>query len=195
MTRRALVVVLCFLSCCFSLAAQQTSRLGQTKYGTATLEQLSRSSALNAAATLTLYRPENFSAMRGSLLDADLPLLILLDPRSLPVWSALGPMGMAPLDLFPDALVSADDEQQADATPVDGKDSPGEVVSPRVNPIYANGEIGFFYGRSSGKFAREVEQGYILGGVGNDKFYITVGATYGESSGDVPRLRSESSKH
>ena len=48
--------------------------------------------------------------------------------------------------------------------------------------------MGALYGRSSGKFGREVEEGYIVGGVGDDKFNITVGAAWEHSSGRVPRF-------
>ena len=53
---------------------------------------------------------------------------------------------------------------------------------------YAHAEIGLMYGRSSGKFDREVEAGYILGTAGNDKFQITAGAAYERSTGRVPRF-------
>ena len=51
---------------------------------------------------------------------------------------------------------------------------------------YAHGEVGFLYGKSSGKFGREVKEGYILSEFGNDKTQITVGASYGQSNGRVP---------
>ncbi|MFN2541665.1 MAG: hypothetical protein ABR514_05785 [Chthoniobacterales bacterium] len=53
---------------------------------------------------------------------------------------------------------------------------------------YAHGEIGFLYGRSTGKFDREVEQGYVIGTVGNDKLQITAGALFEHSSGDIRRF-------
>jgi hypothetical protein len=59
-----------------------------------------------------------------------------------------------------------------------------------LNPIYFGGEVGFLYGRSSGKFGGDVMQTYMVGEVGNDKFQITVGASYEESSVRFPRYRS-----
>jgi hypothetical protein len=51
---------------------------------------------------------------------------------------------------------------------------------------YVGGEVGVLYGHSvGGKFSREVEQGYILGEMGNDKTHIIVGASYERSSGHV----------
>jgi hypothetical protein len=97
---------------------------------------------------------------------------------------------MAPLDPFQDELPSAAELEQANAAPVDGKDSPSEMISPPLSPIYYSGEVGVFYGRSSGKFEREIMQTYFLGEVGNEKFHITVGAAYEESNGRLPRFRS-----
>jgi hypothetical protein len=69
-----------------------------------------------------------------------------------------------------------------------GKDSSKEVVDVRPPKFtYADGEVGAFYGRSSGKFGREIEAGYLWGEVGDDKFNITAGASYEHSSGKVPR--------
>ncbi len=52
---------------------------------------------------------------------------------------------------------------------------------------YAGGEVGVFYGKSTGKFDREVKQGYILGEVIDGNTHITVGASYQESNGHLPR--------
>lgn len=49
--------------------------------------------------------------------------------------------------------------------------------------IYTSGEIGFLYGRSTGKHGFETEQGYIFGTAGNDNIQISVGAAYQEWSG------------
>jgi hypothetical protein len=177
MIKRALIAALCSLALCLPIAAQQTSRLEQTEDETITLEQLS------------LYQPEIFSPVDGSLLIHDLPMLTFLDGR-LPVSSELGRMGMAPLDVFPIAFVSAAETHKANASlasPASGTDSPREVTTLRLNPEYWSGEVGVFYGRSSGKFGREDFGSYIVGGVGNDKFQITVGASYEESNGRVPR--------
>jgi hypothetical protein len=68
----------------------------------------------------------------------------------------------------------------------DGKDSSKEAVDlAQKNWIdYVHGEVGFLYGRSAGKFDREVEQGYVIGTVGNDHFSITAGASYENWSGN-----------
>ena len=56
-------------------------------------------------------------------------------------------------------------------------------------PDYVGGEVGVFYGTSlGGKFSREVEQGYILGEIVDGNTRIQVGASYGRSSGNGPRI-------
>jgi len=53
----------------------------------------------------------------------------------------------------------------------------------------AGGEFGVFYGKSDGKYGTDLFQSYIIGGVGNDKFNISAGAMYEESSGHGQGLR------
>jgi hypothetical protein len=192
--KRALLLGLGFLGFCFSLSAEQTNRKEPSKAETSPPRQL-RPSALDTPARLTLSRPEFFNQMYGPVLTDGIMMLTLSVGQRLPASSELGSMGMAPLDYFEDELPSAAEEKQANAAPVDGKDLPSQVVNSLLNPIYYSGEIGVFYGRSSGKFDREIIQTYFLGTVGNDKFQITVGGAYGESNVDVPQFRSGSSKH
>jgi hypothetical protein len=189
MIKRALVIAFGFLGFCFPLMAQQTKRVERPKNETRTPRQL-RTSALDTPVRLTLSRPEVFSAMQGSsFTDAYLTLALFNGPR-LPASSELDSTGMAPLDPFQDDLPSAAELQQANSAPVDGKDLPSEIVSPPFSPFYYSGEVGVFYGRSSGKFEREIMETYFLGQIGNDKFQITVGGAYGESNVNGPRYRS-----
>jgi hypothetical protein len=59
-----------------------------------------------------------------------------------------------------------------------------------VDRVYYGGEIGVLYGQWTGKGGGDLMQSYILGTVGNDKFQISVGAVYEESSGRSARYRS-----
>jgi hypothetical protein len=189
MIKRVLVIVLGFLGFCFPLTARQTKRVERTKNETRTPRQL-RPSALDTPARLTLSRPEVFSPMHGwSFTDTYLTLALFHGQR-LPASTELGWTGMAPLDPFQDDLPSAAESEQANSAPVDGKDLPSEIVSPPLSPFYYSGEVGVFYGRSSGKFEREIMETYFLGTIGNDKFQITVGGAYGESSGSALRFHS-----
>jgi len=172
MIKRALPVALGFLALCFPVAAQQTNRTDE----------------FDAAAALALYRPEIFTSVDSSVLIRDLPMLTFLDGR-LPGSTALGRMGMAPVANLPVALVSAAPAKKVKASPVSGKDSPGDVISSPSNQYYYGGEVGFLYGHSTGKFGGDEMLTYILGEVGNDKFHISAGASYQEWNGRVPRLR------
>jgi len=172
MIKRAIVVGFGFLGFCVPVSAQQTNRTAE----------------FDAAASLALYRPEIFSTVDSSALIHDLPVLALLDGQRLPVWSALGWMGTAPLDLPPVASLRVAQVQKANVSPVYGKDSPGDVINSQLNQdYYYGGEVGVLYGRSIGKFGGDVFQTYILGEVANEKVHITVGAAYEESSGRLPR--------
>ncbi|MGI8890304.1 MAG: hypothetical protein ACR2G0_05910 [Chthoniobacterales bacterium] len=53
---------------------------------------------------------------------------------------------------------------------------------------YFGGEVGAFYGRSTGGSKREVEAGYIIGEIVDGNTHIRVGASYERSTGRGPRL-------
>jgi hypothetical protein len=66
----------------------------------------------------------------------------------------------------------------------DAKDPFNDVVEIRsTDRIRVGGEVGFLYGKGSGKYGREDFQTYIIGTVGNEKFSITAGYLHQESSG------------
>jgi len=162
MTKRALSAVAGFLGLCLPLFAQQTDR------------------------------PDIFSALNNSSLR--FPSLALSDGRLFSFSGAVAPPllfnWMEPT--LPDFLPasSTPKPQRVTALPAPPKDSSKEVVDVQRSNLldYAGGEVGFLYGTSTGKFGREVEQGYFIGDVGNDKFHITVGALYENSSGRFPRF-------
>jgi hypothetical protein len=161
MTKRALSAVAGFLGLCVPLFAQQA------------------------------YRPDLFSALNNSI---SLPSLSLSDGQRFSFSGAVASpfsfnwMESTPPDFLP-ALSTTAPPRATAAAPYP-KDSSKEVVDVRKTNLfdYAHGEIGFLYGRSTGKFSRDVEQGYFIGEVGNDKVHITAGAFYENSSGRFPRL-------
>ena len=159
MTKRALSAVAGFLGLCLPLSAQQTDR------------------------------PDFFSALNNSSLR--FPSLTLSDGQHFSFLSAFTWTEPTPPDFLPTLKATTPSKANASATP--GKDSSKEVEEvvdmQRSNLFdYASGEVGFLYGRSIGKFSREVEQGYFIGDVGNDKVHISVGAAYENSSGHFPRF-------
>ena len=169
MVKRAFFVVFGLLAFCFPLLAQQTSILEQT----ISLEQLA------------LYRPDILGAMDGSALLDGLRMLTLSGGQW-PGSSELGRMGTAPVDISPDDSVTLAEivvrgEAVKDSRP-DGKDSSTQVMNSPLHPISYGGEVGFRYGHASGKFGGDDFLSYVTGAVGNDKFQITVGAGYQESS-------------
>ena len=125
------------------------------------------------------YRPDLFSALNNSI---SLPSLSLSDGRLFSLSSAFTWMQPTPPDFLP--ALSPPSPQTATASAAYPKDSSKEVVDVRKPDLldYATGEVGFLYGRSTGKFSSDVEQGWFTGEVGNDKFHISVGAVYENSN-------------
>jgi hypothetical protein len=72
----------------------------------------------------------------------------------------------------------------------DGKDLPGEMISSPLNQVYCTGEVGFVYGRWSGRGNGDYWQNYVWGQAGNDKFQINAGASFENWSGNSPKIRA-----
>lgn len=53
--------------------------------------------------------------------------------------------------------------------------------------IRVGGEFGFLYGRSTGKYGYEYEQGYLIGEIGNDWFHLTIGMSRSQTNWRLPR--------
>jgi len=206
MVQRALCVALGLFGALLPTVAQQAHR-------SISREELRSNSVLNAPLSLSLYRPRNSGAADSSL---------LLHRGSVPLWldgaqastgaidsgysfaSQWVQMGFTSSDLFPAALLSAPQRpaQRPSAGGVhasngknlgaDGKDSPAEMQSSSLDPVYYGGEVGVLYGRWSGKGGGDMWETYIVGTVGNDKFQITAGASYDEWSGNGRGLRFRS---
>lgn len=107
-------------------------------------------------------------------------------PFSFP--STLSWIDAAPAEFLPPLPPTATQRTIASAGRL--PDSSKEVVDLANRNLldYAHGEISVLYGHSIGKFDRDVEAGYILGQIGDDKFQINVGASYERWSGRVPRF-------
>ena len=155
MTKRAISAVAGFLGLCLRLFAQQT------------------------------YRPDLFSALNNSI---SLPSLSLSDGQRFSFSGAVAaPFSFSWMEpTTPDFLPALSTTVPSRATVARAypKDSSKEVVDVRKPDLfdYATGEVGFLYGRSTGKFSGDVEQGYFISEVGNDKFHISVGAAYENSN-------------
>jgi len=206
MVQRALCVALGLFGALLPAVAQQAHR-------SISREQSRSKSVLNAPLSLSLYRPKISGAADSSL---------LLHNGSVPLWldgtqvgngienpgyslaSQWVQLGFMSPDLLPPALLSAAQPsiRRPSASRVhgsdgkdigaDGKDSPDEMLSSSLNPIYYGGEVGFLYGRWSGKGGGDMWQSYVVGTVGDDKFQITAGASYDEWNGNGRGVRFRS---
>ena len=188
MIGRVLSVATGLLGICFAVAAQQANSSGPTQS--------------DHAAALSLYQPKILSVKNSSLLFRKGPVRAWSDGGQLVSETALAEIGMASLDLFPVAYLPRNasgvatakrGRATADSPPgnlgTDGKDLPGMMMS-LPDQVYYGGEVGVLYGRWTGKGGGDLMQSYILGTVGNDKFQISVGAEYEESSGHSARYHS-----
>ena len=157
---------------CLSVLAQQTDRLEQVD-----VFSLERPAAVMEPLS-AFDRSDTFSALSRSF--RALPTLAFSNER-LFSYNWMEPN-------FLPALNAVETPPASNLARVPASDPSDKFVYSRPFFDYAGGEVGFFYGRSSGKYGREDMSEYIIGEMGNEKFHITVGAAHWESSGRVPRL-------
>jgi hypothetical protein len=173
--KRAILAGIGFIGACVSVFAQQP---------------------FDSASTFVFYRPEIFTSVDSSDLVRELSMTKFLDGR-LPGSTALGRMGTAPVANFPTALVNVEPRHKGNSSsrpvrdPKDGKDysSAESLAAEKASLAWTGGEIGFYYGHSSGRFGGDEFGSYITGGVGNEHMQINAGASYQEFNGRVPRWR------
>jgi hypothetical protein len=136
--------------------------------------------------SLPAQSPEQF------LFDAaspDRPLSLSLENRDRFLFATSFGAVQARSDFLPTFSPAGPRSSVAPAT-LDSKDSLDNVMEfTSTDRVRVSGEVGFLYGKSTGKYGREDFQTYIIGTVGNDKFSITAGYLHQESSGQVPRWR------
>ena len=201
MLKGALVSALGLLGICLPVAAQQAKHSGTAKHRTAA----SALAPLESASSLTLYRPTIRNASNESLLFRNGPVRAWSDGAQLMSESAFVQIGMVPLGLFPAAYLAPSDvgsvparkfaaasNSRAEMLPADGKDLSGEMISSPLNQVYCTGEVGFVYGRWSGKGSGDYVGSYVWGQAGNDKFQITAGASFDNWNGTSSKIRGYS---
>jgi hypothetical protein len=160
----------------FSLAAQQPNSTEKAKI-----------KPLRAADSLILDQARLLGEMDSSTLIGGLPMYGLLDGQHLPLSTPMGRMGMFPVNLSSSNSLTFAQVSTSNARVVDGKDSSKEIQPLHSDLLYYGGEIGFFYGHSTGKFRGDDYGSYFEGTVGNDKVQITVGGSFDQWNGRVPR--------
>ena len=205
MVKRALCVALGLLGALLPAVAQQPHH--------STKRELRSAGAPNPSLSLNLYRPKVWGAAESSLLLHNGSVPLWLDgtqpsngiaDRSYGFGSSWIQLGFTSVDFLPAAFLSGPQSPaqrpsagrghgtQGKDLGTDPKDSPDEMLGSSANPIYYGGEVGFLYGRWSGKGGGDMWETYVVGTVGNDKFQITAGASYDEwnANGRSVRFRS-----
>ena len=181
---RALAVSTGLLAVCFPIAAQQA---GPGKGSDANL-------------SLGAFERKIFGPTH-SLLFQKSPVRAWSDGAQVAGDTAFANISMGLTDLFPTVYanpvssvparkgMAAFDAPPRDSGP-DGKDLPEQAFNSPLNGVYCGGEIGFLYGRWSGKGSGDYLDTYIQGSVGNEHFQITAGAEHQQWSGQTSRSRS-----
>lgn len=183
MKKRALLAVTGFLGLCVSLSAQEMRDFGSVQPSRFALSPLELSGAVNSRSTLGqagLFDTLN-NAWYGPV------PLTLADGRIFSFPSAFAWTEATPVGALPVAAL----EKPAGVIPSSAKttrDSSSATLNVLPQLDYAGGEVGFFYGKSNGKYGREVTAGYILGEIVEGNTHISVGASYERTSGHVPIL-------
>ncbi len=178
MHKRGLLAVVVFLGLCLSLVARQASGSPPGHSGIFTLAQLQGMAAANNGSVL--LRPNLFNGLDNPVFGFPFSNQ---DVFSLSTTFNL--MGTTPRSFLPFSTAMESPGVSRPAT--SAKASSDRLLDLRPSFDYVTGEVGFMYGRSSGKFGGEYKQGYIIGEVGNDKIHISAGASYEEWNGRVPR--------
>ena len=175
MIKRAFLGILAVLGLAFPLPAQQTETSFDDPY------------------RFALYYPEVFSTIDSAALLHRLPVRSFLDGTRFAAAPQIGTMGMTTFDLASLPPVNEPEVQKitfSQTQRTDGKDfgrnSSGDAIS-TMSPIHYGGEVGFLYGHASGKYGGDLGQTYGVGTIATDKLQITVGTSYQEWNGKVPR--------
>jgi len=197
----------------FGLLGALLPAVAQQPHHSIKREQSRSAAASSAPLSLNLYPPKVWGATTSSLLlhNGSVPLWLDgtqpsngITDRSYGLASSWVQLGFTSENFLPAASLSSPQSpaQRSSAGRVHGtegkdlgadpKGSPDEMLSSSANPIYYGGEVGFLYGRWSGKGGGDMWETYVVGTVGNDKFQITAGASYDESNtnGRGVRFRS-----
>src|SRR6478752_6605377 len=167
MFKGALFLALGFFAVCFPVAGQQPkhSRTVQHRVGASALVPL------DVVSNFSIYRPNVMNASNPILFHNG-PVRAWSDGAQLVSESALMQIGMAPLGLFPVTYLAPSDIGPA----------------PIRKQVYYTGEVGFVYGRWSGKGNGDYWQNYVSGQAGNDHLQINAGASFENWSGNSTKI-------
>lgn len=182
MITRALLGLAAIPAFCFSLLAQELAVSHSATSASFRLNQASAREMVEGRAALE--KTGSFRTLSGGWQGAG--PLTLVDGRRFSFPSAFGWVEAPPGDFLP-AFTA---EELPRVVPVEAlaRERGGQGIDLLHKFDYVGGEVGVFYGRSTGKFKREVEAGYIFGEVVDGNTHISAGASYEHSSGRDPRV-------
>ena len=179
MTRRVVLGVAAFLSLCFSLGAEQPARA-------LSLAQLS--SLASQSSHALLFQPAALSNFGDPLLtEGALGPTTFSNRETFSLATTFNLVGTQ-TSFLPTTMAMQSPSRTVPANYSKDKDSPDYPLDVRPG-YYVTGEVGFAYGRYTGKFGGDYKDAYILGQVGNDKLQITVGASYEDWNGNNHNVR------
>lgn len=142
--------------------------------------------SFEAASSLAYPTSQVWATLDTESLISGLPMLGLLDGRYCGS-SALARMAVTRLDVRPLAMLWQSPTVAGRSAHVPESGAADGDYALRSNPVYAGGEVGMFYGTSTGKYGGEQYGGYIIGTIATDKVQVTAGASYQESNFRFPR--------
>lgn len=178
MTKQVVLGVAAFLGLCLSLGAEQPLRV-------LSLAQLNSLSPQNSRPLF--FQPAVFSRLGDPLLVDGSPGPTTFSNRETFSLATTFNLVGTPTSFLPTTVAMQSPSRTLPATYSKDKDSADYPLDLRPG-YYVTGEVGFVYGRSTGKFGGDYKEGYIIGEVGNDKVHITVGASYEDWNGRTFRL-------
>ncbi len=182
MLKRALLSVAATIGFCFSVSAETpvpgaAQPAGLNLNPTSLNEMVEGRPALGQAGSFRTLN--NFWYGNGPL--------TLVDGRLFSFPRAFGWVEATDGDFLP-TFAAQDVPRGTPATSL-ARSTSSEKVDLFRKPDYVGGEVSVFYGRSiGGKYSREVESGHILGEIIQGNTRIQVGASYGHSTGNTPRI-------
>ena len=178
MTKRVILGVAAFLSLCLSLGAEQPARA-------LSLAQLNSLAPQNSRPLF--FQPTVFSRLGNPLLIDGSSGPATFSSRETFSLATTFNLAGTPTSFLPTTMAMESPSRSVPATSSTDKDSSDYPLDLRPG-YYVTGEVGFAYGRATGKFGGDYKEGYIIGEVGNDKLHITAGASYEDWNGRTPRL-------
>ena len=183
MMKRVFLGVAAFLSLCLSLGAEQPARA--THPYALSLAQLNSLAPQNGRPLF--FQPTVFSRLGNPLLIDGSPGPATFSSRETFSLATTFNLVGTPTSFLPTTMAMESPSRGNPA--MSSKDQNSSDYPLDLRPgYYVTGEVGFVYGRSTGKFGGDYKEGYIIGEVGNDKLHITVGASYEDWNGRTLRL-------